>query len=817
MAAEEIKRVIEIDAALSVQTVRQLREEIAKLQSQLNGLEKDTEDYTAVQQKAEAMQQELNETMTISTSATNAERQSVEELRNTINGILGARGDLIQQMVAEKEVLDGVAAQRRALAKEIKAGNISEEEARKIKAQLLEVETTYQTSMSQTRRQLNASTKEAQAAASSYDGLSQTLGRLRSAYRSLDEETRNSTAGEGLKQQIQLLDAELKSIDADIGNYQRNVGNYSSVLKELLPEQGKFVFELGEIATEAGGLPALFKGIGTSIWGMVKAAAAFVVTPLGALLTAVAVAALVVAKNWDKMLGLFGYTSPADQGAAAIEALNEHLDYLDGKLQKLNTGALKKYTEALKEAGGDINKANQALEAYNATLQENALANAEAALEAAYAAEKEAYAAYLRKGNAKTIENLRKAQEAVRESAADVAAAENDIAVAAANSMQKSAEAAKKSAEERLKTAKETADAEAKIVADTLKLTQDLRAQTEESEVLTARENYARDLENFNKSVQEKSVSEEVAAGYREKLAEQTEQNIAEIRQRYRDQEATELANEWDREQEAANQREQIKLGAFERNMNDLDRNAERESLNAEATITDPEQLEQTLRDIQQRLYEAKVGLIDEMLNDEDIALEKSIELSDRKADIEIENGKRVLKEERADAKEHEKIQKAKFQASLDIAQSTLNSLSSILGEETAAGKAAAVAAATIDTYKAANSAYSALAGVPLVGPALGAAAAAAAVVAGIANVKKILSTNTDGSNAASVTGGAAAAPAVVTPPAVIQEVPVIRSLTGAKEEEQVNSSSGERVYVVYSDIEGAGRTVDVQQSESTF
>jgi hypothetical protein len=55
-------------------------------------------------------------------------------------------------------------------------------------------------------------------------------------------------------------------------------------------------------------------------------------------------------------------------------------------------------------------------------------------------------------------------------------------------------------------------------------------------------------------------------------------------------------------------------------------------------------------------------------------------------------------------------------------------------------GKAAAIAGAIIDTYKAATGAYAALSMIPIVGPALGAAAAAAAIAAGIANVEQIRS-----------------------------------------------------------------------------
>lgn len=77
----------------------------------------------------------------------------------------------------------------------------------------------------------------------------------------------------------------------------------------------------------------------------------------------------------------------------------------------------------------------------------------------------------------------------------------------------------------------------------------------------------------------------------------------------------------------------------------------------------------------------------------------------------------------------------------LDLASSTFGSLTAIMGKESAAGKAMAVAQATIDTYKSAVSAYSAMSAIPVVGPALGAVAAAAAVAAGIANVKKITAT----------------------------------------------------------------------------
>jgi hypothetical protein len=93
----------------------------------------------------------------------------------------------------------------------------------------------------------------------------------------------------------------------------------------------------------------------------------------------------------------------------------------------------------------------------------------------------------------------------------------------------------------------------------------------------------------------------------------------------------------------------------------------------------------------------------------------------------------------------------SKARRELDVAEQTsamektklvgdaLGQLSSIVGQETVAGKAFAVAKATIDTYTSAVAAYNALAGIPVIGPALGAIAAGAAVASGIATVKKIV------------------------------------------------------------------------------
>lgn len=72
-------------------------------------------------------------------------------------------------------------------------------------------------------------------------------------------------------------------------------------------------------------------------------------------------------------------------------------------------------------------------------------------------------------------------------------------------------------------------------------------------------------------------------------------------------------------------------------------------------------------------------------------------------------------------------------------------------------GKKAAMAQTVISTYEGAQKAYTALAGIPVVGPALGAAAAAAAIVAGNVRLQAIRGQSFGGGSAAAGSGGGVA------------------------------------------------------------
>ena len=90
-------------------------------------------------------------------------------------------------------------------------------------------------------------------------------------------------------------------------------------------------------------------------------------------------------------------------------------------------------------------------------------------------------------------------------------------------------------------------------------------------------------------------------------------------------------------------------------------------------------------------------------------------------------------------------IDRAESDAKLMLYADFAGNLATIFGEQTAIGKAAAIAQTTISTYVAAQKAYASVVEVPVIGPVLAVVAAAAAIAAGIANVNKIMEVKVPG------------------------------------------------------------------------
>jgi len=99
------------------------------------------------------------------------------------------------------------------------------------------------------------------------------------------------------------------------------------------------------------------------------------------------------------------------------------------------------------------------------------------------------------------------------------------------------------------------------------------------------------------------------------------------------------------------------------------------------------------------------------------------------------------------------------WRGKMQVMSSVLNQMSVLMQAKNRQmfeiGKAAAISQTIVDTYLAAQKAFTALADIPIVGPALATAAAAAAIAAGMARVQAIKNTHFGGGGGSVAVGGA--------------------------------------------------------------
>ena len=166
------------------------------------------------------------QTNTAETASIQAQAKAYDDLRTEINGILGTREENVKRMIDEMNAI-------RLINVEIKKINKSQGDYSSLSStqqkrleQLNNSLLTHKEALAEIRQTLNNNVKLDNVASTSMKGLSQSLSRMRIAYRELTEEERNSPFGKELLTSINQADAKIKELDATIGNHQRNVGNY---------------------------------------------------------------------------------------------------------------------------------------------------------------------------------------------------------------------------------------------------------------------------------------------------------------------------------------------------------------------------------------------------------------------------------------------------------------------------------------------------------------------------------------------------------------------------------------------------------------
>ena len=201
---------------LSVSRINKVTEKIVKAQEVVS---KPTADPA---QNGDAARQ----TNTAETESVRAQAKAYDDLRTEINGILGTREENVKRMIDEMNAIRLINAEIKKINKSqgdySSLSSAQQERLEQLNNSLL----THKTALSEVRQALNNNAKLDNVAATSMNGLSQSLSRMRIAYRELTEEERNSPFGKELLASIQQADTKIKELDTTIGNHQRNVGNY---------------------------------------------------------------------------------------------------------------------------------------------------------------------------------------------------------------------------------------------------------------------------------------------------------------------------------------------------------------------------------------------------------------------------------------------------------------------------------------------------------------------------------------------------------------------------------------------------------------
>ena len=400
------------------------------------------------------------------------------------------------------------------------------------------------------------------------------------------------------------------------------------------------------------------------------------------------------------------------------------------------------------------------------------------------------------KASNKDAETLRKEKEAAEKEA--------QLILAEANKKLKTAQE-----QELLSITESYAEKQKKLALAGIKDNGDLAAaeQKEKQVVLDKFAKEAKDLKDKNdKEAKDKEAAfqkelnkitlETKLEGIVDENAKAREQLLASYEQQRKDIEANENLT--------AEQKSSLKLALA---------NKEKQSLDALQLTEDKRLAAKEITDLDARIAK----------NETDLQIERDL-LGQKDTLLKDAFAKKLITEDQynagveANSKARIEIDKQETEAKVrnaEIASQLLNTISDVLGKNTAAGKAAAIASTTIDTYLSAQKAYASqlLPGDPT-SPIRAAIAAGIAVVGGIKNVKSILAVKTPNGGG----GGAAniSSPSLSGAPIA---PPQPQAATTNISAQSINALGNQatRAYVVESDVTSSQERIAAIQQRARF
>ena len=521
--------------------------------------------------------------------------------------------------------------------------------------------------------------------------------------------------------------------------------------------------------------------------GMVKAAWAFVMNPIGAVVAALVGGFLLLKKalgsteaGSNKLNKITGMLAGVFNGLLKVltplamfiaDVVIKQFEILG----KIADNALSLVSKGLKAIGFD--KAAESVDKFANSMEATAKASAQLADETAKLNEQQRLAQKIQLDYQKAAEKLRQIRDDESKSIKERSKANEDL-----NKVLKEQEAAELSiANQALKVADLRIKAEGESTealdqrAEALTRISDIqeRISGQESEYLMNVNSLRRDQATLEKeaSDKKKALSDEQQRQNAERLKAEAEAAVSNLELELKKFEATNegkyqnakflTQNLVDEEKTRQQQVYEFEKAIIEKRFSEgLSSKLEHDTALLDLDIAAKEQqraVEQEWADIklqdaitaEQLRYDAELLLAQESIFAQ-LELEAEANEQRKQADLDFIDQLAVNEEQKLKlrqkinqkyAKADVLIEKTKTKAKLALAGGFAENIATIAGEQTAIGKAAAVAATTISTFQGATAAFTGMtSSIPgPVGIGLGIAAAAAAVVSGLANVKKIL------------------------------------------------------------------------------
>ena len=135
------------------------------------------------------------------------------DMESAINSIIGTRNQNIKRLLMEQDALKRVQSQLKLYEKQQSQGIALTKDQIANKANLINREHEHKQAISELTQLIKADIKASRSANSSMKELSVTLSRMKTAYRELNKEARESPFGRELKTQIGALDKEMKALE----------------------------------------------------------------------------------------------------------------------------------------------------------------------------------------------------------------------------------------------------------------------------------------------------------------------------------------------------------------------------------------------------------------------------------------------------------------------------------------------------------------------------------------------------------------------------------------------------------------------------